>query len=219
MALSHDSLQCPNMKMGSWLVRHRIAHDKQDGSRDSSCHGAWLIPERYCPMDSVQGSTLTSLGVRLSLVTGVQDLHVQLNKSWRLSLWWWVPSLSTGNELELRTKLKSLPAEHQGSEATKQPMSVWSKAFFWGSIMKLQIPRIGLTHQQKYPPDISPEISSVLLGSFTTLKHQCLQHFQHVYPFWPQHFVRLGNFSISVYETHQKLWRMPHTYHTHLILN
>ena len=71
-------------------------------------------------------------------------------------------SLSTGNDLALRTKLKSLPAEYQGTEATNQPMSVSSKAFFRGSVMRLQIPRIGLMHQQKYPPVISPRYPNIL---------------------------------------------------------
>ena len=59
-------------------------------------------------------------------MTGIQDLHLltpikaEDSACDAESLF----SLSTGNELALRIKLKSLPAEHQGSEATKQPMSV-----------------------------------------------------------------------------------------------
>jgi len=59
-------------------------------------------------------------------VTGIQDLHLLTSIKAEDSACdaEFLFSLSTGNELALRIKLKSLPIGHQGAEATKQPMSV-----------------------------------------------------------------------------------------------
>ena len=136
-------------------------------------------------------------------------------------------SLSTGNELELRTKLKSLPAEHQGSEATEQPMSVWSKAFF----LRLNNETPNPKNRVNTPAEISPrnipqifppQISSVLLGSFTTLKHQCFYSIFSMSTLSDLNILWDWATSALVYETHSGIYEecshIPHSFNPQPVL-
>ena len=133
-------------------------------------------------------------------------------------------SLSTGNELELRTTLTSLPAEHQGSEATEQPMSVWSKAFF----LRLNNETPNPKNRVNTPAEISPRnIPQIFPPKYPVCYLEASQlwsinavtAFSACLPFLTSTFCEIGQLQHLYMKHTPEFMKNAHTYHTHLILN